>query len=116
MHELSVADSIVRTAADHVPEGKILQAVHVTVGPLSGISADALEFCFSAVAQDLGYTSAKLLITSIPAEFQCLSCDLKYESQSVFDPCPACSSNERITLSGDRFSLDAIDVEDEDHV
>lgn len=116
MHELSVAGSLIRTAADHVPEGKILQKVHVTLGPLSGVSADSLEFCFSAVAQDMGHREARLVITLIPASFECLACHHRYEASSVYDPCPECNSLERMTLSGDRFSLDAIDVEDNTHV
>lgn len=116
MHEVSVAQSLIQAAADHVPDGKYLQNVHVTIGPLSGVSPDALEFCFSAVAKDMGYDSAKISITLIPARFECQSCHETYESESVYDSCPSCQSLERITLSGDRFSLDAIDVEDIDHV
>lgn len=116
MHEISIASSLIQQAAAHVPEGKRLLAVRVTVGPLSGISAESLEFCFSAVAGDLGYGSVKLYITRIPAGFECLSCGGRYESESVYTECPLCHSLERITHSGDRFSLDAIDVEDTDHV
>lgn len=116
MHEISIAESLVRAAAGHVPDGKILTAIHVTVGPLSGICADSLEFCFSAVAGERGAGSARLVITTIPAGFECLACHGRYESTTVYADCPFCHSLERITLSGDRFSLDAIDVEDTSHV
>lgn len=116
MHEVGVAESLMRAAAENVPEGKCLQNVHVTVGPLSGISSEALEFCFSVVAKDMGYEAVRLIITNIPAGFECLACHHHYETSSVYNPCPQCQSLERITLSGDRFSLDAIDVEDENHV
>lgn len=116
MHEVSVATSLVQTAADHVPPGKYLQNVYVTIGPLSGVSAEALEFCFTAVAQEMGHGSARLVMTLIPAGFECLACHERYESSSVYSSCPSCNSFERNTLSGDRFSLDAIDVEDIDHV
>lgn len=116
MHEISIASSLIQQATGHVPEGQRLLAVRVTVGPLSGICAESLEFCFSAVSGDLGYGSVKLIITRVPACFECLACGGRYESESVYTECPLCHSLERITHSGDRFSLDAIDVEDNDHV
>ncbi len=116
MHEISIASSLIEQAAAHVPEGKRLLAVRVTVGPLSGISADSLEFCFDSVAADMGHGSARLSITRIPACFECLTCGACYKSESVYTECPLCQSLERITYSGDRFTLDAIDVEDTHHV
>jgi hydrogenase nickel incorporation protein HypA/HybF len=116
MHELSIARSLVQEASNHVPFGKHLTKVHVTIGPLSGIWADALEFCFSAVTKELGYDTVQLALTRVPADFQCVACGGRYASETVYSNCPDCLSTERTTLAGARFSLDAIDVEDNDDV
>ena len=51
MHELSVAQGILDLVQHYVPEGQApdVRAVTVRVGALSGIVADSLEFCFSAI-------------------------------------------------------------------
>ncbi|GAB6095862.1 hydrogenase maturation nickel metallochaperone HypA [Desulfatiferula olefinivorans] len=116
MHELSIVSSLIETAANHVPEGNRLRGVHVSVGVLSGICAESLEFCFSIVAGENGHPSARLIITPIPARFLCLACGKNYEAESVYHTCPFCESLEREILEGDRFTLDAIDVEKTNHV
>ncbi|MBU1170964.1 MAG: hydrogenase maturation nickel metallochaperone HypA [Proteobacteria bacterium] len=116
MHELSIASSLIETAANHVPEGNTLQGVHITVGDLSGICAESLDFCFSIVAREKGHPSARLIITPIPARFHCRMCLKDYEAASVYHTCPFCESLERDILEGDRFTIDAIDVEEINHV
>ena len=116
MHELSIADSLIETAASHIPKDHFLQGVHLTIGALSGVCAESLEFCFSIVAREKGHEAARLIIKSVPASFKCLSCHKEYVTASVYQPCPFCDSMERDLLEGEQFTIDAIDVENKNHV
>ena len=52
MHELSIAVSLVELACEEVERRQLprVQALHVRVGPLSGIVTDALRFSFDVAA------------------------------------------------------------------
>ena len=52
MHELSIAVSLVELACEEVERRQLqrVQALHVRIGPLSGIVTDALRFSFDVAA------------------------------------------------------------------
>jgi hydrogenase nickel incorporation protein HypA/HybF len=52
VHELSIAVSLVELACEEVERRQLqrVQALHVRVGPLSGIVTDALRFSFDVAA------------------------------------------------------------------
>jgi len=55
MHELSIADSILDLIERQIGGAQALAHVDLCVGPLSGVSADSLEFCFTTVAKQRGF-------------------------------------------------------------
>ena len=112
MHELSLALSLLEAVAPRVPHKAALREVHVTVGPLAGVCAEALEFGFAEIALREGYLNAKLSIRSVPARFACQGCGADYESATAQAVCPHCGSLQRRLVSGAEFSLDSIELEE----
>ncbi len=53
MHEVGITRSLVEIAEDHARRAgsKRVLSVSVDIGELSGVVAEAVEFCFSAVTQ-----------------------------------------------------------------
>jgi hydrogenase nickel incorporation protein HypA/HybF len=68
VHELSIAVALVETACEKAAEigGPRIEAVHVEIGRLSGVVADALLFSFDVAAQGTPIEGAKLRVTETP--------------------------------------------------
>lgn len=64
MHELSIALSLIDAVCDELPRlGEVaVRCVHVRVGPLSGVVADALAFAFDVAVADSRIAGAELRI------------------------------------------------------
>lgn len=110
MHELSLATEIIELVRPHIPDGEMLTAVGLIVGPLAGVCEESLRFCFTELVRLEGFPEAQLQIESPPARFKCLDCDGEYETLTVEQFCPACSSMARTMLSGTEFSINFIEV------
>ena len=114
MHELSIAESILDIVAGAVESRGRVTAVSVTLGPLSGVSPDALRFCFTEVAAEKGFDSPALVIHEPPAQMRCRDCGHLYESKDIFEGCPQCESLNRELLSGHEFFVESVELEEEE--
>ena len=63
MHELSITQSVVDLVAERTV-GRTVVAVHVRVGRLSGVVADAMRFCFEVASAG---TPVEVTVTPAPA-------------------------------------------------
>lgn len=111
MHELSLVSSILERIAPLVTDPSKLRKVMVTLGPLSGICQESLEFGFRELAQCDGFRNAELVVNAVQAQLRCGSCAALYATDHLHEPCPACGSLERTVLNGAQFTLDSIEVE-----
>jgi hydrogenase nickel incorporation protein HypA/HybF len=116
MHELSIAEGILSTIENQLGCVKPLIQVNLSVGPLSGISADSLEFWFTEVAKQKGFGSPKLIIKKNVATSVCSTCNLEYEISSFYSGCPKCGSFTRTMASGQECIIDTIELEDDSNV
>jgi len=67
MHELSIAMSIVELATEESERRNArISAVYVTLGALSGVVKDALEFCWQVACQDTALAGARLEVEETP--------------------------------------------------
>ena len=112
MHELSLASDILDRIAATTSEVEKVRTVTVTVGPLSGVSGEALGMGFESLAVDRGFTGARLVIVSVPARLRCDSCSAIYESDTFDVLCPHCGRLDRTVLSGAAFTLDSFELEE----
>ena len=70
MHELSIADAIVRIALAHAGERRI-ESVEVKVGHLRQVVPDALAFAFTLVSEGTRAEGAELVMEVVPAAGVC---------------------------------------------
>ena len=73
MHELTVAQTIVRTVADSAGRDRVT-SVRVRVGALSGVLADALTFCYPLATRGTTLEGSTLVIDETPARGICRQC------------------------------------------
>lgn len=66
MHELSIAVSIVDMALEEAESrGVRIDAVHLKVGPLSGVVVEALLSCYEVVCDDTPLKGSRLIIEEL---------------------------------------------------
>ena len=115
MHELSVAQEILRIVHQYVPDPKpdTVKSVKVSVGRLSNILADSLTFCFEAITSDTPLKGTRLEIIELPVKIQCSSCNEVSEIDEPVFACPNCGDNQIKVISGTELKVDEIELYDE---
>jgi len=98
LHELSIASGICRAAAEHTG-GAQVTFMRVEVGALSGVLADALDFCIREVAREEGLGEPEVVVEETPPLLKC-ACGEEYEPNDIMDPCPKCGGFDREVVSG----------------
>jgi hydrogenase nickel incorporation protein HypA/HybF len=109
MHELSIAQSILDLVRPYVPEGGRVESVRLKVGEQSGVVAESLEFCWSAVVPGTPLADSHLVIEKSPFLIRCDACGAESESEGGLAVCPRCDSPRTRVTSG--MELQVLDLE-----
>ena len=73
MHELSITQSLVDAVLNRTGERPVT-AVNLMIGPLSGVLADAVRFCFDVATAGTPLAGARLQIDEPQGRGRCRSC------------------------------------------
>jgi hydrogenase nickel incorporation protein HypA/HybF len=113
MHELSIAQSIVDSAREHAAAhgGRRVLTIGVRVGELSGVSIDALRFCFAMTVKDTDLDGAALEPEEVPVLYRCAACAHEFKPVEFLAECPACGSYGAAMVAGDELGLSFLEVE-----
>ncbi|GAD89610.1 putative NiFe-hydrogenase nickel incorporation protein [Vibrio halioticoli NBRC 102217] len=110
MHEMSIAQNIVQIALEHTQAGERIEQVVISVGELSGIEIDALQFGFSAVTNNTAAQGAILTIETVPGSIFCMNCLAQFDYHSRTDPCPKCRQHQYVVIEGNEMKVKHIEV------
>jgi hydrogenase nickel incorporation protein HypA/HybF len=112
MHELSVAQGIFDLVQQHVPadQARAVRAVNVRLGALSGIVADSLDFCFSAIVAGTPYGGATLSIDRVPTRARCDGCHEEFGVDELVFRCPGCGGSRIRLVSGDELQVTSVEL------
>jgi hydrogenase nickel incorporation protein HypA/HybF len=115
MHELSIAVSLVDAALERAVTlpGERVRALHLRLGPLSGVVREALSFSFEIAAADTAIAGATLVIDDVPLVAWCPQCATERELPSVqFLCCPVCGTPTAKVISGRELELFALEMDE----
>jgi hydrogenase nickel incorporation protein HypA/HybF len=113
MHELSIAMSIIEGAAEEALRhgGGKVNAVHLKLGPLSGVVKDALLFSYELACEGTPLEGSRLLIEEVPATVFCQSCEVERELTSIQRMCcPVCGAPAPQVAQGREIELVALEI------
>ena len=74
MHEMGIAEQIVKIASAAVPEkgqNRPVERVNIRVGKLTAVVPESLNFCFDIIAKETPLSGAALVIEEVPARGRC---------------------------------------------
>jgi hydrogenase nickel incorporation protein HypA/HybF len=114
MHELSIAMSIVEMAQEEAERRAVrVDAVHLELGPLSGVVAEALLFSYEMACSGTLLEGSRLVIKPIPIEVYCPACktDKTLHSMQWFS-CPECGAPTSDVIHGRELVITALEVRD----
>jgi hydrogenase nickel incorporation protein HypA/HybF len=111
VHELSIAEAIVRIAEDHAG-GRRVTKVEVTVGHLRQVVPSALEFSFELVAAGTVAEGAELVLKHVPVEARCRGCAAKTPQAGFPLACGACGALDIDVVAGDELFVEAVELEE----
>lgn len=117
MHELSLTQALLEQVLHHAESAGAarVKEIHVSIGQLSSIVDDSVQFYWPLVAQDTIAAEARLIFQRIPARFLCIACGqpfLFHEQRDYI--CPHCGSLDVMLEPGDTLQLDSIEIEPHD--
>lgn len=114
MHELSIALSIIDVAAEEARRqgaGKV-HAVHLRLGPLSGVVREALIGAFELAREGTPLDQASLAIEDIPVRGYCPRCDAEVDVVSIQEICcNDCGTPIAQLVSGREMEVFALEIE-----
>jgi len=116
MHELSIAMGIVDAALDEAKQRAVkVTAVHLRLGPLSGVVKDALLFSYEIACQDTPLQGSRLIVEDVPVVIFCAQCKEKRTLESVQRfACPQCDAPTMNILQGKELEVFALEVEEQE--
>jgi hydrogenase nickel incorporation protein HypA/HybF len=110
MHELALAEAIVRTVTEHAGGDRVAK-VELRVGHLRQVVPGALAFAFEVVAKGTPAEGAELEIEAVPVRVACRACGAESDVDGFPLSCPACGSGETDVVAGEELLVEAIELE-----
>ena len=89
--------------------GREVVVITVEVGKFSGVLADALRFCFEAVAKGTAAEGARLDLRETEGWVRCKKCGAEFVAPAMFTPC-ACGSREVQWLRGLELNIKSMEL------
>ncbi|OAN48375.1 hydrogenase nickel incorporation protein HypA [Chloroflexus islandicus] len=113
MHELSIAHNIVNIASTAAAEAgaEEISVVHLRIGALAGVVADALRFSFAIAAEGTPLANAELIIEEVPVTVFCPTCntEVTLPNPRLFR-CPQCGQPSGQIVHGRELELVALET------
>jgi hydrogenase nickel incorporation protein HypA/HybF len=115
MHELSIALSILEIAEEEARrhgDGRV-RAVHLKLGPLSGVVKEALLSAYELAREDTPLHEAELVIEDIPVLGFCPTCHTESAVISIQDLCcQQCGTPTAQIVSGQEMEIVALEIQE----
>jgi hydrogenase nickel incorporation protein HypA/HybF len=114
MHELSIALSILDLAAAEAERqgGASIAAVHLRLGPLSGVVKDALRSAYDLAREGTVLENAELIIEDVALMVHCPACAVQREVPSPQQLCcPVCGTPTPHIIRGRELEVVALEIE-----
>lgn len=113
MHELSIALGMLDLAEEEASRRSArVVAIHVKVGPLSGVVKEALESAYELAREGALLASAALVIEEVPLVVHCPSCAVDRTLDTV-QPlcCSMCGAATNDIVSSRELEVSAVEIE-----
>jgi hydrogenase nickel incorporation protein HypA/HybF len=120
MHELSLADGMLKTVIDAAQKEKAkkIKSIKLEMGEILLVNTEQLTFCFDIISKGTIAEGAKLDITFLKPRVHCNKCSKEFNIRSendfpILQMVCECGSNDVTILSGREFNIKSIKIEED---
>lgn len=123
MHELSMADAIIKTTLEAAEKNQAEKIIEVTIeiGKLTMLNPEQLRFLLDVLVEDTLLQGSEIIIEEIPVEIECKSCDYKGSTDMddsdhylLIVKCPECGERDLVITAGRECNVKNIRIEKSD--
>ena len=113
MHELSVTQSILSIVLEQAKAAKAnrIAKINLTIGELSGIVDECVQFYFEIISKDTIAAEASLSFDRPPTKLRCRNCFATFSPDNLNWACPNCREQNIEIISGRECYVESIEVE-----
>ena len=115
MHELSIVEALIDQVKEELSragqQGRVVR-LELSIGRLSGVCAESVQFAFGLLAQGTIVESAEIVIQQPKAVCQCHACNARTEIDDLVVRCPKCDATDLAIEGGREMMLQSIEIED----
>jgi hydrogenase nickel incorporation protein HypA/HybF len=113
MHEASLAFNLVELVQETLARHQLQRALvlHVEVGALAMVDAEALALAFASAKQGTSCAEAQLCLSSTPSQTICPACEAPVSVSYRSQPCPACNNLDGWPPSTNGLLLKTLEAE-----
>ncbi len=112
MHELAVCKALVTQVTEIARcRAARISAVHVGIGPLSGIEPDLLEHAYPFASAGTAAEGSRLMVALMPVRVRCRTCGAESAPPLNQLLCEACGDWQTELLSGNEMLLQSIELD-----
>jgi hydrogenase nickel incorporation protein HypA/HybF len=115
MHELSIALSILDVVEEEMQQrnGAQIAAIHVRLGPLSGVVKEALLSAYELAREQTSLARSRLIFEDVPIAVFCTRCQAERPVHSVQQfRCAECDTPATELRSGRELEVAALELEE----
>jgi hydrogenase nickel incorporation protein HypA/HybF len=113
VHELSLADSMVREIEEIIKRenGKKVFSITVEMGKFSGVEREPFEFAFPLVAEGTPVEGSELIIEEVQGIVKCSECQTETVLDIPFIKCKKCNSRNVKFIKGRDLLIKSLEIE-----
>ena len=113
MHELSITQSILSIVLEQAKAAKVnrVTEIDLTIGELSGIVSECVEFYFELLSKDTIAAEARLSFHRPPTQLRCRNCSATFSPSDLDWTCPDCKQQSVEIVSGRECYVRSIEVD-----
>jgi hydrogenase nickel incorporation protein HypA/HybF len=113
MHEMSLAESVLRIIEDEAQAQQFrrVRSVTLEIGKLAAVEPEAMRFAFGAVMRDTVAEGARLDLVETPGHGCCADCGATVQMDEPLALCSQCGSGRVHVTGGDRMRVVELEVE-----
>jgi hydrogenase nickel incorporation protein HypA/HybF len=113
MHELSITQSILDIALEQAEKNNArkIRSISISIGELTGIVDDCVEFYFPFLSKDTIADGATLTFDKKPTMLRCRECENTFSPDDIVWTCPDCRSQSVEIISGRECYINTIEVD-----
>jgi hydrogenase nickel incorporation protein HypA/HybF len=113
LHEMSVCESVIQILNREAERHQFtrVKTVRIELGARSGVTPEAIDFCFRRMTKGTLADGARLELLREPLVAWCMNCGDLVSIKERYDACPQCRSYELQIGGTDTLRVTALEVE-----